>query len=515
MTEMAKSSDDGRSECAKKNCCGLHRKPGEYIERHRRYVAPTTVSPIYSAVFEKAEGVCLWDLEGNKYLDFTSQVGVLNTGHRHPRVREWVDKTREKLSFIISNDFLYCTEITLSKENFGHEIKEVSLAKLGEEIERITPGKWNKKIFPDVSGAAANIAAIELIKAISGNVAFEIMLGVMDEWQKGVLGGASVSLDRSLQMARLLKPKRNIIIGFEEAFHGRKGWSKALTSRLTRPIIKRGFTTTLDARHVPFPSCFEPRPYNFAEIVANCAGRPKPEEILAVVFEPIQGEGGINVPKKEGMESIQRYCRENDILLIADEVQTGFGRTGKFFACEHFGIEPDIMALAKGVASGEVLSLTVYPVDKLFGEYEEQILKLGWHSGTYPGGPVPCAAALGTIEVIEKEKLVENAAAMGEVLEKGLFSVYSGERFRYANKIRGLGLMRAVDFVYEKSSRPWPELRNKVIGECLKRGLLVLGCGVSAIRFLPPLIIKKEEIEKAMNIFGEAIDAALSQMKKK
>lgn len=491
-------------------------KSDNYIERHKRYVAPTTVSPIYSVVFERAEGVYLWDLEGNKYLDFTSQVGVLNTGHRHPRVQEWVDKTREKLSFIISNDFLYRTEIILSKEKFGNEIKEVSLAKLGEEIERITPGKWNKKIFPDVSGAAANIAAIELIKAISGNVASEIMVQIIDEWQKSVLAGApSVSLGRSLQIARLLKPKRSIIIGFEEAFHGRKGWSKDLTARPTRPIIKRGYKNNLDVRVVPFPSCFEPRPYNFPEVVANCAGRPRPEEILAVVFEPIQGEGGINVPKREGMENIQRYCRENGILLIADEVQTGFGRTGKFFACENFGLEPDIMVLAKGVASGEVLSLTVYPVDKMFGEYEEQILKLGWHSGTYPGGPIPCAAALGTIEVIEKEKLVENAAAMGEILGEKLNIVCSGERFRYANKIRGLGLMRALDFTYEKSSKSWPELRNKVIEECLERGLLVLGCGVSAIRFLPPLIIKKEEIEKAMDIFGEAVDAAVSQMTKK
>lgn len=515
MTEMAKFSDDGCVKKTKGICCGLHKKSDEYAERHKRYVAPTTISPIYPAVFEKAEGVYLWDLEGNKYLDFTSQVGVLNTGHRHPRVQEWIDRTREKFSFIISNDFLYCAKIALNRADSRQDIKEVSLAKLGEEIERITPGKWNKKIFPDVSGAAANIAAVELIKAISGNVAFETMIGIMDEWQRGLSQGSSVSLDRSLQMAKLLKPKRNIIIAFEDSFHGRKGWSKALTLRPTRPIIKRGFTTTLDVRHVPFPSCFEPRPYKFHEIIANCVARPKPEEILAVIFEPIQGEGGINVPTKEGILSVQTYCRENDIFLIADEVQTGFGRTGKFFACEHFGLEPDIMVLAKGVASGEIMSLTVYPVDKMFGEYEDRILPLGWHSGTYPGGPVQCAAALGTIEVIEKEKLVENAAAMGEILAKEISSACAGERFRHIAKIRGMGLMRAVDFTHEKSFKPRPELRNKVIEECLKRGLLVLGCGVSAVRFLPPLIVVEEQIMEAMNIFGEAVDAALSQTSKK
>ena len=221
-----------------------------------------------------------------------------------------------------------------------------------------------------------------------------------------------------------------------------------------------------------------------------------PEEIAAIVVEPIQGEGGYCVPKQEFLDRIAALCKEHGILLIADEVQSGFGRTGKMFASEHFGLEPDILVLAKGIASG-------MPISAVVTSDELMQWRSGGHGSTFGGNPVSCEAALATIEVLE-DGLVDNAAKMGDYLKARLQSLM--DKHSSIGEVRGLGLMLAVDLVKDRATRePDRDLRQKVLYRAFEKGVAFLGCGASSVRIAPPLIITEKEADIAVDVLDQAL----------
>ena len=273
---------------------------------------------------------------------------------------------------------------------------------------------------------------------------------------------------------------------------------------------KRIGPAVLDVTHIPYANCYR-CPYGKTEdtCAVECAKviedrlfktTVPPDECAAIVVEPIQGEGGYVIPPKKFLEELRRIATENGILLIFDEVQSGMGRTGKMWASENFGVVPDVMSAAKGIASGLPLSATIARADLMNWPY-------GAHASTFGGNPVAIAASLKTFELLERE-LLQNCRERGEQLLSGLRKLQ--EKHKSIGNVRGLGLMIGIEFVKDRETKePAVELRNQIIQECFKRGLVILGAGDSTIRFSPPLVIDSEQAETALRIFDETIVASL------
>jgi 4-aminobutyrate aminotransferase len=399
---------------------------------------------------ERAEGIYIYDADGNRYTDFTCGIGVTNTGHCHPRVVKAVKKQAEKLIFGQMNIV----------------IPPVSIA-LAEALNEVTPLAIDTFFFSN-SGAEAVEASVKLARHATG--------------------------------------KRNIIV-FQGSFHGRTAQTMAMT---TSKYIYRH-------KYQPLPAGIfvAPFPYSYfygwddEQTIAFCLrqldllfhGQTTPEETAAVIIEPVLGEGGY-VPAPAGyLQELSIFCKENDILLITDEVQSGFGRTGKFFGFEHTSIEPDIIVMAKGLGSGLPLSG--------IGARRELMEKWtpGSHGGTYGGGSaIAAAAALASVGVLQEEKLVDNAAQRGEQLIRSLRDLQS--KFPVIGDVRGLGLMVATEFT--RDGEPDKETAKAVQNACLERKLLILTCGTyeNVIRWIPPLIVTAEQIEAALGIFTAALEEA-------
>jgi 4-aminobutyrate aminotransferase len=404
----------------------------------------TDIQPDY------AQGLYIYDSDGNRYIDFTCGIGVTNTGHCHPQVVQAVKDQAEKLIFGQMNIV----------------IPPVSVA-LAEALNNVTPPAIDTFFFSN-SGAEAVEASVKLARHATG--------------------------------------KRNIIV-FQGSFHGRTAQTMAMT---TSKYIYRH-----DYQPLPAGIFVAPYPYSYyygwdeeqttqfcmSQLDFLIRGQTTPDETAAVVIEPVLGEGGY-VPAPAGfLHALRAFCTQNGILLIADEVQSGFGRTGKFFAFEHAGIEPDIIVMAKGLGSG-------LPISAIGSRRElMEKWKPGTHGGTYGGGSaVAAAAALATVQVLQEEKLVDNSAGRGEQLLSGLRELQT--KFPVIGDVRGVGLMAATEFT--TNGKPDKNVTKAVQKACLARNLLLLTCGTyeNVIRWIPPLIVNEEQIGEALEIFAQALKEA-------
>lgn len=412
------------------------------------------ISPVWNRSAEvfvdRAEGVYLYTTDGRRYLDFTTGIGVTNTGHCHPRVVAAIQEQAARLIHGQANIVI-------------HE----PMIRLTEELSQILPPALDTYFFSN-SGAEAVEGAVKLARASTG--------------------------------------KTNIIV-FQGSFHGRTHATMAMTTSKT--IYRAGFQPLVSGIFVaPYPYAYyygwdEELTVEFSirELKRLLKSQTAPEETAAIVVEPVLGEGGYVVPPKTFLPRLRQICDQHGILLIADEVQSGFGRTGRWFAMDHSGTIPDIVIMAKGMASGMPLS----------GLAASRELMEKWipgsHGGTYGGNAVACAAAIATIQVMREEGLIQNAVKMGQVLKAGLGQLQ--EEFPEIGDVRGLGLMVATEF-----SRPdgqtWPERASGVAQAAYRAGLMLLTCGTdgNVIRWIPPLVVDQAQIQEALDIFAEALTVA-------
>ncbi len=424
------------------------------IEKDAKHISPSYTRP-YPLVVKRGKGAMIEDVDGNVFLDFNAGVAVCATGHAHPRVIEAVKKQAEEFLHICSADFYF-----------------PQLPKLAEKISEITPGSHDKKIHFGNSGAEAVEGSIKLAMHAT---------------------------------------RRSKFIAFFGAFHGRTLGALSLTASKARQ--RAGFgRQALDVTHIPYANCFR-CPYNLtpetcgaleskgphcARVIEETLFKTTipPEECAAIVVEPIQGEGGYIVPPDSFLPTLKKIAEKYGILVIADEVQSGFGRTGKMFASHHFEFVPDIMAAAKGIASGLPLSATIARADLMDW-------MPGAHASTFGGNPVAIAASLATIELLE-QGLVKNAAEMGDYLMDGLRDLMN--KHRVIGDVRGKGLMIGIELVKDReTNEAHPDALHHVENECFKRGLITLGCGTSTIRLSPPLVIDRAQCDFAIKTIDEAI----------
>ena len=430
-------------------------------------VVPAVWGRITNIVVDRGEGSWLITPEGDRYLDYSSGIGVTNTGHAHPRVSAAVAAQAAKLLH--------------GQQNIVYHEQGL---RLYHRLQGLLPGgPWGA--FLANSGAEAVEAAVKLARVAT---------------------------------------KRPVIVAFRGGFHGRTAQAMALTS--AKNVYRADFEPLPGSVYfADYPYCYRApgAPHDPSACTAGCGscdgctcdweGRLEelfhtlvyPEHVAAIIVEPVLGEGGYVVPPAGFLPRLREIATKHGILLIADEVQTGFGRTGRFFAVEHTGVEPDILVLAKGVASGLPLSGIIAKQDVL------RHWRTSAHGGTYGGNVVACAAANATIDVIEDEGLVANAAARGAQLLAGLRELKA--KHRTIGDARGLGLMAALEFVKpdEGDGRvPNTEMTKRVIAEALHRRLIVLSAGshVQVMRIIPPLVTTPEEVDLALGILGESLVAA-------
>jgi 4-aminobutyrate aminotransferase len=430
-------------------------KAQEIIAADAQYVNPSYPRPDYKLVAEKGFGAWVEDVDGNLFLDCNAGVAVCSTGHCHPEIVKAISDQAANLIHMCGTDFYY-----------RH------MPALGKKLDEIVPIKAATRTHFANSGAEAVETALKLAMYHTGRQKF---------------------------------------ISFFGSFHGRTLGALSLTSskRAQRSGFKR---QPLDVIHVPYPNWIRSP---FAGVTdAESAGKATidwienrifqtttpPEEVAGIVVEVVQGEGGY-IPAPQGfMNDLRRICDEHGIMLIVDEVQSGMGRTGKMFATDYYDIEPDIMCMAKGIGSGLPIGVCVARADIM--DWHK-----GAHASTFGGNPVCIAAALKTIELLENG-LVENSATVGKYLENGLRELM--QKYDCIGDVRGLGMMLGVEFVESKATmKAAPELRDKVEMACFNRGLIILGCGTNSIRWSPPLILSKENVDVALAIFDEAIAASV------
>jgi 4-aminobutyrate aminotransferase len=420
----------------------------QYLEKEKLHISPSSTKS-YPLVVKNAKGMLVEDVDNNVFLDFTAGIAVCNTGHNHNEIISSVTRQAETLIHMSGADFYNPLQIVLA-----------------EKLSAICPGPHTKKVFFGNSGAESVEAAFKLARYYT---------------------------------------KRSIIIAFYNAFHGRTMGALSLTaSKLNQ---RKHFLPLIpEVIHIPYAYCYRCH-YGLTPDTCNMAcvtwireelfkTKVPPEDVAAIFVEIIQGEGGYIVPPKDFHTALYQLTRDYDILYVADEVQSGMGRTGKMFASEHFGIVPDIITLAKGIASGLPLSATVA---------SEKIMNWepGSHASTFGGNPVSCQAALSTIKLLEGG-LVDNAAKQGAYMIHELKEL---ERTcPIIGDVRGLGLMLAVEIVKDKKTKTYaPEARDRIIQKAFSKGLLLLGCGRSAIRFCPPLIVSKKDADIALSILEECL----------
>ncbi len=418
------------------------------IKKDEKYICTTTkTSPI---VAKSAKGVYVEDVDGNIYLDFTSGIGVINTGYCHPKIVKSIKEQVEKLMHFAGTDFYYEVQCDLA-----------------EKLAKITPGNFDKKVFFTNSGTESNECALKIARYTTDRKKFIAFLG---------------------------------------GFHGRTLGSLALTA--SKPVhINKFFPLMPGVIHIPYAYCYRcayKQKYPACDIwCAKILDELYMESILpgdevaGIFIEPVQGEGGYIVPPKEFLLEIKKICDKHKILFIDDEIQAGFGRTGKLFGIEHFGVVPDIISLAKGMGSGIPIGACVFNA-----KYDFPVK--GAHSNTYGGNLIACVSALATIDVIINEKLLHNAVKLGEYMRKRLYELQ--EKYDVIGDIRGLGLMNATELVEDrKTKKPAIPLRDKIIEQSYKKGLILLPCGKSTIRYIPPLIIKKDELDVGLEILENVL----------
>src|SRR5579862_9061578 len=428
-------------------------KARQIVELDKQYVSPSYTRD-YPLVAKTGRGAVVEDVDGNTFLDFAAGIAVVATGHCHPEVVAAINKQAGELIHLSGTDFYY-----------------PNMPALAQKLASIAPGKEPKRVYFGNSGAEAVEAAIKLVK---------------------------------------YHTKRDKLIAFHGAFHGRTLGALSLTA--SRAVQRKGFGTLLGGVfHMPYPDTYRGtygvRPEHAS---ADCLSylvnelfrrRVDPEEVAAIFIEPIQGEGGYLPAPVEFLQGLQKICRQHGILLVADEVQSGMGRTGKWWASDHAGIEPDVLCTAKGIASG-------MPLSAVIARASVMNWTPGAHASTFGGNPVCIAASLATIRLLE-ERYMANATKMGEFIMKR--TADWTERHKTVGEIRGRGLMIGIEFVRDqKTKERAPELRNRLVQMAFHKGLLILGSGDTTLRFCPPLLIDEAQAEFAVR----TMDACLTELER-
>ena len=400
-------------------------------------------SPIYA---ERARNSEIWDVEGNRYIDFGAGIAVVNTGHGHPRI---VQAVREQL------------------DRFSHTCVMVTpydvSVRLAEKLNELMPGDSPKKSIFVTTGAEAVENCVKIARASTG---------------------------------------RRGVIAFNGGFHGRTSLTMALTGKIA-PYKHLFGPFPAEVYHAPFP--IEYHGVSIRDALRGLDDLFKvdiaPRDVAALIVEPVQGEGGFYPAPVEFQRALRGICDEHGIVYVADEIQTGFGRTGRFFCTEYAGIEPDLMTAAKGIAGG-------FPLATVTGKAEIMDAPLpGGLGGTYGGSPIGCAAALAVLDVMEEEGLVERANRIGAQFAERVRDLQR-EHPRTIGDVRQLGAMIAMELVKDGDpSQPDPELTRAMVGAAAKRGLILLSCGIrgNVIRFLPPLTIPEEQIAEGMDIVAKCL----------
>jgi 4-aminobutyrate aminotransferase len=419
------------------------------LEKDQRFISQS-YTRVYPLVIKRARGMVVEDVDSNRFLDFTSGIAVNNTGHGHPRVIEAIHRQAEQFIHMSGTDFYYDAQ-----------------SRLAQKLSEISPGSKEKRVFFGNSGAEAIEAALKLAR---------------------------------------YHTKRSRVIAFLGAFHGRTMGALSLTA--SKVIHEKGFSPLVPGiTHVPFAYCYRcpyhHTPYPGCSLACVEWIREDlfkrsipPEEVAAIFVEPIQGEGGYIVPPPDFHQKLYQLARDFGILFVVDEVQSGMGRTGRMMAIEHWGVIPDIIALAKGIASG-------MPLGAMVSQSEVMDWVPGSHASTFGGNPISCQAALTTIDLLEGG-LIENAARIGDYILGKLGQLQ--KEFELIGDVRGKGLMIGIELVKDRKKKTKAlEERNRVIQACFEKGLLILGCGENVIRLIPPLIITQKEADTALTILEEVL----------
>ena len=414
-----------------------------------RYISPSYTRS-YPLVAKQGRGLVITDVDGNEFLDFSSGIAVTSTGHCHPDVVAAIQKQAGELIHMSGTDFYY-----------------ESLVTLAERLSKIAPMPGPHRVYYGNSGAEAIECALKLARYHSG---------------------------------------RQNVIAFYGAFHGRTMGALSLTA--SKPQQRRRFAPLVPGvTHVPYPDVYrkgEQDALACARFIEEKLFKTTlaPEEVAAIFVEPVQGEGGYVPAPKVFMEELRRICDRHGILLVADEIQSGVGRTGKWWAIEHTGVQPDIICMAKGIASGMPLSITLTKADIMNWVP-------GSHASTFGGNPVCIAAALATLDVIEREGLLRNTEEVGSHMMRRMAEW--PKKHKLVGDVRGRGLMIGVELAKnnnKETKEQAPAERDRVVELAFERGVLLLGCGPSTIRIAPPLITTKDQADVAMDVLEECIELA-------
>ena len=417
------------------------------IAQDGRYTSPSLIKE-YPLVVERGEGPWIYDADGNRFLDYMGGVAVASTGHAHPAVVKAIQEAAAKFLHICGTDFYYAT-----------------FSGVCERLAKLVPEMGPTKVFLTNSGTEALEGAIKLVR---------------------------------------FHTRRPNIIAFKGAFHGRTLGAISLNAS---KVGQRAFFGPLlpGVFHVPYPT---PQAPDLAAALEGdlFKGTVDPREVAAIFIEPILGEGGYVVPPVEALQYLRRLCDQHGIVLVFDEVQSGIGRTGAMFAAQHFGVMPDVMCLAKGIASG-------MPLGAIVAKDKVMTWTRGSHGSTYAGNPVCCAAALATLDIIEP--LLPQIVKTGEYMRQKLRALQQAHPV--VADVRGVGLMNGAEFRDPKTGAPASEYVGALEQLAFRKGLLLLGCGASTIRFAPPLVIGRHEVDVGVGILDECmteLDAKLGMAPK-
>lgn len=425
-------------------------KAKAFIARDHAVTSPslTRTAPLVGV---EAEGVWVKDIDGNVFLDFSSGIAVTNVGHRHPKVVEAIKRQLDYAIHINSCDFYTLPQVELI-----------------ERLIEVTPGKFRKRAFLGNSGTEAVEAALKIA-----------------QWHT----------------------RNYYVIAFIGGFHGRTMGSLQLTT--TGVEARRHFKGMMQGvYHVPYAYCYRCAfKQEYPDCGLWCVGYIEdivlkklcpPEDTACMIVEPIQGAAGYIVPPDEFLPALAKLCKENNMILVVDEVQTGFCRTGKWFACEHWRVEPDIITLSKAIAAG-------LPCGAAIARAEIMDWAPGAHENTLGGNPVVCAAALAVLDVLKSERLADNASKIGSYMLDRFKEMM--DKHELIGDVRGKGLMIGIELVRDrKTKEPARKERNELLTSAFKRGLVLLGAGTSSIRLAPPLVLTREQADVGLQIFEESLE---------
>ncbi|MFB0501012.1 MAG: acetyl ornithine aminotransferase family protein [Candidatus Bathyarchaeia archaeon] len=424
-------------------------KARELIKKDEKFISPS-YARCYPLAIESGKGCILKDMDGNEYIDFNSGLVCLIVGHCHPKVVDAIKKQSEKFLSYSNTDFYYRPAINLA-----------------EKLCEVTPGRFDKKVYFGNSGAEAVEAAVKLSK-----------------WHT----------------------RKQRFIAYISAFHGRT--LGALSFTASKTVQRRHFFPMVPGvTHVPYPNCYRcPFKLSYPDCDYWCVDfidemvlqkYVPPEEVAGILVEPIQGEGGYVVPPPEYFKRLKKIADKYGILMIDDEVQAGMGRTGRWFAIEYWKVEPDIVCMAKGIASG-------LPLGAIVSRARLMDWEGGSHASTFGGNPLSCVASLAVIDAIKEEKLLENATKQGNYIMKRLEDFK--DECEILGDVRGKGLMIGAEIVENKDTKkPAKEKATEIMMRSWKRGIAIITCGVSTLRVAPPIIITRELVDAALDIVEDVI----------